>query len=472
MKALIWSCTFTRRMRFILIVLSAAFVCSLGEGLVSFFAIFSLLTLLFTIAYESLIGQPLARLKRSLWNDIVRSFSTSPNVVEADDFAAIEQGIELLREHLQTCRTQKVHQALVASDILDVIGVGLIVLKSDRTILTANQQVTHWFPSPSILIGVRLVDVIRHVELNLCLNEMIKDLELGMGANEILPKNIVPISIDGPRSKTLQAKLVAKSDGAEMPALILLFLFDETFSGEAEHARRAFFANVSHELKTPMAAIQGYAEVLSSQPGFETNSIALQSLQVINRNTRVLSKLIDDMLDLARLETGHFALNREYSELTLAAQNAIAILLPKAKDALVKLTLVDSKVLSPVFADTERLGSVLLNLIDNGIKYNRRGGHVTVLVQETSNAHVISVQDSGHGIPLALQDRAFEQFYRVDPAHTRRDGGSGLGLALVKLIVEAHGGTISLSSEMDVGTTVTVLFPKKHLTKSPTSYFH
>ena len=235
-----------------------------------------------------------------------------------------------------------------------------------------------------------------------------------------------------------------------------LFLMDVTQKRQAEKLRREFTANVSHELKTPLHAISGYAELMMSgmvQPGDVP-----QFSEKIYTEAQRLVNLVEDILRLSRLDEG--AEDMQWAEVDLAAlaQATVRDLASAAELAGVTLTAAGGSVL--VRGIPQLLSGILFNLTDNAIKYNRPGGSVTITVAELKDQVRLTVADTGIGIPQEDRDRIFERFYRVDKSHSKEIGGTGLGLSIVKHAAQILDAEIELESTVGKGTAITVAFPK------------
>jgi heavy metal sensor kinase len=220
---------------------------------------------------------------------------------------------------------------------------------------------------------------------------------------------------------------------------------------------RTFMADASHELRTPLAIIRGEADVALSQPHRPEGEYR-ESLSVILDEGRRLSRLVDDMLVLARADAGQPVIHREQFYLNDVLEECCRAARPLSQQKHLSLTLdVPSDV--PFRGDPGLVRQMTLNLLDNAIRYTPSGGSVLVkLTREEDSARII-VSDTGVGIPPESVDRVFERFYRVDKARSRAEGGSGLGLSIVKWVVEAHRGSVKLASDPGHGTTFTVSLP-------------
>ncbi len=225
---------------------------------------------------------------------------------------------------------------------------------------------------------------------------------------------------------------------------------------EAEKVRREFTANVSHELKTPLTSIIGYAEML--QNGISNAEDSKKFAGVIHKEGSRLLELIDSVISLSRLEDSNAIKTFENLELYGIVQDLVEKLSFSAKEKSVELSIVGSPL--QVRGDRRMVQDLIFNLVDNAIKYNRIGGSVTVSISDEGTYGVMRVTDTGIGIPKDDVERVFERFYRVDKSRSKKAGGTGLGLAIVKHIVEFHGGSVLLNSEVNKGTTITVKLPK------------
>lgn len=220
---------------------------------------------------------------------------------------------------------------------------------------------------------------------------------------------------------------------------------------------------MSHEIRTPLTAIKGYAETLLGSAG-DDREIARRFLTVIDRHSERLGRLIDDLLTLSDLELGRTPLALTEVKVATAVDDVLQILSDTAQRAGVRIRACVAPDTPPVLADGDRLRQVLINLVDNAIKYTPAGGEVTVRVAHAapSRPHAtveIAVTDTGVGIPTQDLPRLTERFFRVDKARSRELGGTGLGLAIVKHIIQAHHGELEISSAVGQGTTVSAFLP-------------
>jgi signal transduction histidine kinase len=236
----------------------------------------------------------------------------------------------------------------------------------------------------------------------------------------------------------------------------VLALFDLTRVRRLEAVRRDFVANVSHELRTPLTIVGGFAETLVEEdvPTESRRGFAERILS----NTRRMQRIVDDLLDLSRIESGGWVPNPRRIELTAVATDVFAAARDAADKKGLELTADIAADASSVYADSTALRQVLGNLVDNAVRHTP-GGQVTLFSMRHERGTIVGVRDTGVGIAPEHLPRIFERFYRVDPGRAREEGGTGLGLSIVKHLVEAHGGRVRAESVVGAGSTITALFP-------------
>ena len=237
----------------------------------------------------------------------------------------------------------------------------------------------------------------------------------------------------------------------------LLVIRDVTELRRLEAVRRDFVANVSHELKTPLTSIAGYAETLATEasPGTQTERFARPILS----NARRMHRLVDDLLDLSRIESGRWQPDPERVDVRGLAGEAWTAFADRARERRIQFTAAAGDV-HYVTADLEALRQVLTNLLDNALRHTPPDGRITVSLESAPGGVTVAVADTGSGIAPEHLPRIFERFYRADPGRSRQEGGTGLGLAIVKHLVEAHGGRAEAHSLLRKGTTILMFFPE------------
>lgn len=256
---------------------------------------------------------------------------------------------------------------------------------------------------------------------------------------------------DRPQILRIFMSPVRGGDGA------ILFLSDITEMRKAENVRREFTANVSHELKTPLTTIKGFAELLSEdmvKDGADRRRYAM----LIRLEAERLIHLINDILRISELEETSIPTNPERVDLFASAGEVVELMGEEAQKRGIDLQL--SGTPQAVEADGDSIKQLILNLVDNAVKYNREQGNVRVWVGERDKKACLEVQDTGIGIPEQHLDRIFERFYRVDKGRSKKTGGTGLGLSIVKHIAQLYGGEVRIFSEVGKGSRFEVLFPR------------
>lgn len=239
---------------------------------------------------------------------------------------------------------------------------------------------------------------------------------------------------------------------------LLIVLRDMTASYMAEKMRREFSANVSHELKTPLTSISGFAEMIANGMYQKPEDVKLFGSRIVNESQRMLT-LIDTIMHLSRIEETETTITWKTVSLDSLVHYAADLIQPQANVKGVSIT-VDTEPLY-TYGNAALLSELVMNLLDNAVKYNNEGGSVhATLKPEGEDKLELTISDTGIGIPKDKQGRVFERFYRAEESRNKSTGGSGLGLAICKHIVEKHKGTLSMTSEEGKGTTVTVILPR------------
>ncbi len=378
-----------------------------------------------------------------------------------------------LQAQLRAARAEQTKLEGILSGMVE----GVLVVDHSGTIRLANERAERLFArwSMATIVGHPLIDVSRDPDLQQLVREvtrgdrrLAREITLaGTGADETLHVTATPI---------------AAADGKGQ--LFILVFHDITALKRLEATRRDFVANVSHELRTPLTAIRGYAETLRAG-ALHDDEQARKFLGIIERHSERLSRLTEDLLTLSDLELGHTAIHRVPMPLARALDAAIDVVREKAERAQVDIRCELPAELPLLDADPDRIEQVLVNLIDNAVKFSGAGGRVSISAHVAEPPHrkdessaadeaaawiAICVADTGTGIAKHHLSRLTERFYRVDQARSRELGGTGLGLAIVKHIVQAHGGALRIESEISRGTQVYVYLPAvQHVRASPQS---
>lgn len=324
--------------------------------------------------------------------------------------------------------------------VIENMNEGLVLLSRDYTVLSINPAAGAFFSASPECIGKDFLSLERNHEINKALDNAVQD-----GRSEI------EVNRNGHEYQLNISRI--GSDEQTIGVVILVFdISDKVF---AERNRKEFTANVSHELKTPLQSIMGSAELLEN--GLVKADDVPKFIGRIRSEAARLVTLIEDIIRLSQLdESTDFPL--EDADIYEIAKDEAEMLSLTAQKRNVTISVKGKSTV--IHAPKQLLHEIIYNLCDNAIKYNKEGGSVEVSVEESDNNVILSVSDTGIGIPLDNQSRVFERFYRVDKSHSKETGGTGLGLSIVKHAVQYLNGKISLESNVDKGTKISVVFSK------------
>lgn len=328
--------------------------------------------------------------------------------------------------------------------VLDNMKQGLVVIDSDLKILLCNNTAKALFNNTGHFTGKPFLHLTHNPKIVLAVENSIK-----AGVSTIF--NIPVDYFD-----TVYSVSVNHVSASWLNNGSIIILTDVTQSSKMEQMRSEFVANASHELKTPITSISGFAELLAS--GIITDKAQFNDYlkRIVDESTRITA-LLEDILKLASLENTVALLKREPVDLLDCAEQAAKALMPQAEAGKVSIDVSGEKTI--LTADPSDLRHLISNLIENAIKYNKEGGSVKVNVSAAGETAHISVADTGIGIPEKDIPRIFERFYRVDKGHSPNIGGTGLGLSIVKHIVVLYSGDIQVKSKVGEGTEIIVSFP-------------
>ena len=333
--------------------------------------------------------------------------------------------------------------------ILDSMVEGVLAVDGRDHLLLLNQSVRAMFRlGPRLGPGKPFLEVIRNADLF----DLLEACRAAGG--EMVSREL---SLTTPVERVHEVHALPLRLGGEGTG-VLMVLHDVTELRRLERVRTEFVANVSHELRTPLTAIRGYLETLLAG-GLDEPDNGRRFLQIVFRHTERLGRLLDDLMDLSNIELGKVTLKREPTDLADVLEPVLAIVWPQAEAKRLAVAADLPRGLPAVSADRDRLVQILLNLVDNAVKFTPEGGRVTVTASSREGMVEVVVADTGVGISSTDLPRITERFYRVDKARSRALGGTGLGLAIVKHLVQAHGGELRIESELGKGTTVSFTLP-------------
>ena len=381
-------------------------------------------------------------LAASLSVRLARQITQPINAISPDDpqdvYPELQPLTQRLRQQRETIRNQMdelSRRMREFSAMTENMSEGFLLIDLRGHVLTENH-------SASMLLPTDADNIAKCSQRELC--QAAQQALTGQRCERLLQQ--------GERTLSVIASPVLES--GQVTGAVVLTL-DVTEREQREKLRREFSANVSHELKTPLTSISGFAELMS-QGLVPPDKVREFSLDIQKECTR-LTNLVEDIIDLSRLEEGGGDMTWEDIDLYTLCDDVLQSLEPVAKRQAVTLRLAGESL--QVRGVYQVLREMIYNLCDNAIKYNRSGGSVTVAVARSAGRVSVAVADTGIGIPYEDQSRVFERFYRVDKSHSRAIGGTGLGLSIVKHAAALHGAEIKLQSRPEDGTVITVLFP-------------
>jgi two-component system phosphate regulon sensor histidine kinase PhoR len=374
----------------------------------------------------------------------VRAPTRSP-----DEIGTLGRSLNAMADRLRAQIEGLAREQAKAGAILDGMVEGVIAVDGhDRIVLTNSRARAMLGLTAAGLRQQPFLEVVRHAELHRVFGEA-RTAGPGGGVRRA-------IRLAAPAPLLLEVHAAPLALGAEGTGVVMV-LHDVTELRRLERVRTEFIANVSHELRTPLTAIHGAIETLL-EGALADPGDARRFLQVVHRHTERLGRLLDDLTDLSNIELGRVAFKPVAVELADAVDSVVAIVAARRGGVAVVNEVPPD--LPPVRADRDRLAQILLNLVDNAVKYTPAGGRVVVAAAPRGREVEVTVRDSGVGIPAGDLPRITERFYRVDKARSRALGGTGLGLAIVKHLVAAHGGDLRIESRLGEGTTVSFTLPR------------
>jgi len=386
-----------------------------------------------------IVRRPIRRLAVTT-RDLVRDPSRrAPALSGGADLRELAQWINALAEDAERSRNALHHERTLLASVADGLTQGVIAIDGERKIEMLNDAARRMLGVQSSLVGEPLLEFVRVPEL--------RDLvdHPGDASAEVQLPN-------GPRTLIRAARTWGRAGR-------VLLLEDVTTVRKLETVRRDFVANVSHELRTPVAVIRANAETLLAGAK-DDPQIAGKLIDGLHRNAERLARILADLLDLSRLDAGQYRLDIAQVPVRSVTEQSLTAVETQAQKRKVEIR-VDIPDAIAVKADPKALDQILVNLIDNGVKYTQAEGHVWVMAREHGDDAVrIEVRDDGPGIADKHRARVFERFYRADPSRSREAGGTGLGLSIVKHLVESMGGEVGVEPNAPRGSIFWLQLPR------------
>lgn len=383
-------------------------------------------------------------------------FRPLPAEPQRDELADLAETLNITAADLQARINSLNEQGSRSAAILRDMVEGVAVIDAGEHLAYCNQAFAEIVSMQSaqaegrpILEVIREPQVLELVRRALGGEEELRgEIQVGGHRRRVFALTVSPVS--SPRQAS------GAPAAGRMGAVVVLYEITEL--RRLEQVRKDFVANVSHELKSPLTSIQGFAETLLAG-AMDDPANNRRFVEIIRNHALRLSRITDDLLKLSRIEAGKLDLELRPVSLASLIEAAVESTRPRAEANRLALAVNCPADLPRVQADANLLREVLQNLLDNAVQYTPAGGRIEVSAKAAEGSVAVTIADNGIGIPEAEQERIFERFYRVDPARSREIGSTGLGLAIVRHIVEAHGGQIAVESAVGRGSEFTVTIP-------------
>ncbi|PFG05860.1 ATP-binding protein [Bacillus sp. es.034] len=403
-----------------------------------------ILTTIFAFFLSTRITAPLRKMREAAFEVAKGKFDTKVPILTKDEIGELATGFNQMGRQLKFHINALSQEKEQLSSILSSMADGVITFNRDGTILITNPPadrfLQHWYYEQSEEGEEAIPTTVRELLQSVVVTEMEQTDELSLQG-----RSYVVIVSPLYNNNTIRGAVAVVRDMTEERRL--------------DKLRKDFIANVSHELRTPISMLQGYSEaIVDDIAGSEEEKKEIA--RIIYDESLRMGRLVNDLLDLARMEAGHITLNKDVIGVMPFTERVTNKFIGLAKEKKVSIYFEsDVELNKEIFIDPDRIEQVLTNLIDNAVRHTPTGGEVTVSLTEKKGGFLFHVRDTGSGIPEEDLPFVFERFYKADKARTRGKSGTGLGLAIAKNIIESHKGHIQVQSKVDQGTTFTFFLP-------------
>jgi len=398
------------------------------------------ITVVVSFTFSLLFSSRINRVKRFAERAAAGDFTPLQRAAAGDELAdladAVGGMVAQLGQTIHTLTDERNQSAAILGSMVE----GVAVVGGDERILYCNQAFEQILELPQgSSQGKKLVEGLRQADLVTAVRQVLP------GGDEVTGE--VEVGTVRRRSFSVTAAPVRAAEASSA----VLVLHDITELRRLERVRRDFVANVSHEFKTPLTAIQGFAETLLGG-ALDDKANRKRFVEIIREHARRLARLTDDLLKLSRIEAGRLDLESRPVSVAGLVNGCVETARLNAESRGLRIVVELPEGLPPVRGDAVQLDEVLQNLIDNALQYTPSGGRIDVTAYSNGHEVIFTVADTGIGIPESDLERIFERFYRVDAARSREAGGTGLGLSIARHIVDAHGGRIWVESAVGQGS--------------------
>ncbi|SYX85346.1 two-component system histidine kinase PnpS [Paenibacillus alvei] len=423
----------------------------LAIGLALLFLVAAIVS--YRIAYN--MTRPIENMTRVAMRIAQMDYRARTQSVGKDEIGQLGSAINAMADSLQIQMSQIREKESRLQAVLEHMINGIVMIDAQGQVGLLNRKAEH-------ILGIKSTEWIGRT-----FEEVRAPLEMQQMTAEVLERKVAShdeITLYYPEERLLDVSVVPVYFTDNEWAGVLLVMQDVSAIRRLERMRSEFVANVSHELKTPIAAVKGFAETLMNG-AMNDPEIASSFLQIIHDESERLNRLIGDILELSKIESKRVPLQYSPVQVDLFLEKTVEMLQKEADKKRIDVLLSTEQDMY-VEADEDRFRQIVLNLLSNAINYTPEGGHVKIVamsIEHSENGEAewirLTISDTGIGIPKKDLPRIFERFYRVDKARSRSSGGTGLGLSIVKHLVDAHHGLIRVDSELGVGTTFTIELP-------------
>lgn len=365
-----------------------------------------------------------------------------------DEFTAIIDAFNQMAEYVEGVVSEISEVRLRFETLVENSVNGIMVVDPEGHVVYVNPVALRLLEMRRSDVGHKYVEAIQEYDI-------INSLDQAREEDRIISRELVMHVLGG---KSVQMSAMPLKTPESINLGLLLILNDISELKRLETVRKDFIANVSHELKTPVSSIKGYAETILSDPGISQEDRE-EFLKIIYDETSRLSAMINSLLELTRLETFQFGVNKTDIDLACVVRTSLEIMKKRSFLKTIGLKYKGPEGNIVINSDPDMINQVLINLLENAINYSPEGSDIKVILEDERDRVKISVVDQGCGIPQKEQNRIFERFYRVDKDRSRKTGGTGLGLSVVKHMVENLGGSVGVSSVSGQGATFYFYLP-------------
>ncbi|MGQ9810422.1 MAG: two-component system histidine kinase PnpS [bacterium] len=408
-----------------------------------------LLSLAFTLIVSTVVSKPLAEMAKIAKAMATGDFSRKPSIRSKDEIGDLAAVLSYMSDEIKS-KIEKVKQESTKLDaVLSSMFEGIMVVDEKGRILLMNPSLRGLFFVDSDPKNRLPIEVVRNPQIQGAVDRILRDRERLFGEE---------VTVIQPEEKVLRMNAAPIIRNDVLEGAVLVF-HDITELHRLERLRQDFVANVSHELRTPISSIKGYAETLM-EGAIDDKDAAKDFINIIYQDSNRLANLIDDLLDLSKIESGKMKMTFTPLDIRPIIERCLGVLEKSIKDKKLSVSVHIPSGIHKVMADDKRIAQVLLNLLDNAVKYTGKGGSIKIEASEGNGFVQVDITDTGIGIPEKDLPRIFERFYRVDKARSRDLGGTGLGLSIVKHLVLAHGGQVWVKSEQGIGSTFSFTIPQ------------